>query len=387
MSDADFARNWAEPDYEPDFAPIRVTTPDKVEPLAAVCMATLDGKAIPPREWIVPGWIPSKAVTLLAGGGGTGKSLLTQQMLTCIALGVPCLSMPASDPMPTLFVDCEDESDELARRNRDIAASIGVPVRGFADVHTISRAGEMGNDLGTFDDKRNFHLSTLFHQIEATAVATGARVIGLDNIGHMFTGNENVRGEVTQFANACNRLAIRINGAVLLLGHPAKVEGSEYSGSTGWENAVRARLFLERPKAKEGHEPDPDVRILTSGKVNYSAKGDAVEMVWHKGAFVTPDSLPEEPPIDPASASGMLNDLFMQCLAETTKQQRAVSDSPYSRTYAPKIFAAMPLSKRASKHDFEMAMERLLAVGKIAVGQNLWVDSKRHPVVGIARCG
>ena len=391
MTDADFARNWAEPDYEPEVAPARIAVPDKVDPLPAICMATLDGRTIPPREWIVPGWIPSKAVTLLAGGGGTGKSLLTQQLLACIAMGVPCLSMPASVPMPTLFIDCEDEPDELARRNRDIAAAIGVPVRDFANVHVLSRAGEMGNDLGTFDDRRNFHLSAFFHQIEATAIITGARVLALDNIGHLYTGNENVRGEVTQFANALNRLAIRIDGAVLLLGHPAKVEGSEYSGSTGWENAVRARLFLERPKAKEGQEPDPDTRILTSGKVNYSAKGDAVEMRWHKGAFVLPDVADEADQAvdpDPSSHAGQVNDRFLLCLAECAKKERAVSDKPRAGNYAPRIFAKMPLAKRTPAKDFELALERLLSLGKVAVQQPLWVDkADRKTVFGIARCG
>lgn len=388
MTDDDFARNWRDRDEEPDFVPDFSIAPTLAVPLPAICMASLEGVDIPPREWIVPDWIPSKAVTLLAGGGATGKSLLTQQMLTCIALGIPCLSMPASDPMPTLYLNCEDEADEMARRNRDIAAALGVPIRELVDVHTLSRAGEMGNDLGTFDDKRNFHLSSLFHQIEATAVASGARVIALDNIAHLFTGNENIRGEVTQFANACLRLAIRIDGAVLLLGHPAKAEGSEYSGSTGWENAVRARLFLCRPEPTEGKEPDPNARILTSGKVNYSAKGNAVEMAWHKGAFVLPDSLPQDVPQDPGSDAGKINGLFLDCLAESTRQRRAVSASPYSRTFAPKAFAAMPMAKKTKERDFKLAMERLLALGKIAAETELWTNPKnRHPVLGMARIG
>ncbi|MEG7688978.1 AAA family ATPase, partial [Listeria monocytogenes] len=88
---------------------------------------------------------------------------------------------------------------------------------------------------GTFDNDRNFKLSAFFHQIEAAAMAIGAKVVGLDNVAHLFTGNENVRGEVTQFMNACTRLAMHIGGSVVLLGHPAKIEGSQYSGSTSWE--------------------------------------------------------------------------------------------------------------------------------------------------------
>src|SRR5690606_1948630 len=47
----------------------------------------LDGKEVPPRNWLVPGTIPSGTVTLLTGDGGTGKSLLALQLATACALG------------------------------------------------------------------------------------------------------------------------------------------------------------------------------------------------------------------------------------------------------------------------------------------------------------
>jgi RecA-family ATPase len=190
-------------------------------------MASLDGVEIPRRQWVVDGWLPSNAVTLIAGGGGVGKSLMTQQWLTAISLGINWLGTQTTAAVPTLFVNCEDEADEIARRNKDIAQALGFSIASLTDAHALSRAGELGNDLGTFDNDRNFKLSPFFHQIEAAALAIGAKVVGLDNVAHLFTGNENVRGEVTQFMNACTRLAMHIGGAVVLLGHPAKVEGSQ----------------------------------------------------------------------------------------------------------------------------------------------------------------
>lgn len=387
MNQADFDRNFADRDDTPDYAAPLKLVPEKVHPLPITCMADLHGKLIPPREWIIQDWIPANAVTLVAGGGATGKSLLIQQLLVCTALGLPCLSMPASAPTPTLFINCEDETLELERRNRDICDAIGVEVRECADVYTISRLGELGNELGTFDDRRTFQLSAFFRTVEATAFQCGARVIGLDNIGHLFTGNENDRGEVTQFANALSRLAMRINGAVILLGHPAKVEGSQYSGSTAWENAVRSRLFLSRPEGAGEQALDDDARILTRGKANYSAKGAALEMRWHKGAFVPPEPETDDPYVDPGSNAGKHNAAFLKCLAVATDQLRAVSHKPNSGTYAPRIFAQMPAGKGVSKHDFALAMERLLGMKTIAVDQNLWVGKDRHTVTGVARCG
>jgi RecA-family ATPase len=185
--------------------------------------------------------------------------------------------------------------------------------------------------------------------------------------------------------NACTRLAIAIDGAVIVLGHPAKVEGSTYSGSTSWENAVRSRLFLQRPEVDEGQEQDPNERVLSREKSNYAAKDEKVLMVWHHGAFVSRDMLPvQETPA--YEASGKFNALFLDCLDECNKQRRAVSHSPYSRTFAPKVFAKMPAGKRARVADFEAAMERLLAAGKIGAEQPLWLNpANRHPVIGLAR--
>src|SRR5262245_31352317 len=58
-----------------------------LEPLAVIDPLGWAGKPIPPREWLWPGWIPMRVVTLLSGHGGAGKSLLAQQMLTSGATG------------------------------------------------------------------------------------------------------------------------------------------------------------------------------------------------------------------------------------------------------------------------------------------------------------
>lgn len=359
---------------------------DNASPLDMVCMASLDGVHIPPREWVVQDWLPNNAVTLLAGGGGVGKSLFTQNWLTAISMGGDYLGMETKRQCAVVYVNCEDEPDEIARRNVDIAKSLNYSVGALKHIYTVARAGHEGNELGAFDDRRLLKLSAFYAQIAASIDAVDAGVLALDNVAHLYTGNENVRSEVTQFVNALVKLAIEKRMAVLLLGHPAKAEESTYSGSTGWENAVRNRLFLTRPKSDDGQEIDPNERILSREKSNYAVKSETVSMAWAQGAFVPLSDIPQSDLIDPDGAAGAMNALFLECLAKCTAQQRAVSESRNAGNYAPRVFASMPSGKRAKKIDYERAFERLLGLGIIAVGQPLWPNPKnRHPVFGIAR--
>ena len=354
--------------------------------MATVCMASLHGIEVPARQWVVKGWMPATAVTFVAGPGGVGKSLVVQQWLTAISLGLNFMGAETVQAAPTLYVTCEDEADEVARRNADIATALGYSIRALTDVHTISLAGSEGNELGTFDAERRYKPTERFARIVATAKAIGARVVALDNVAHLYTGNENVRGEVTQFVNLLTRLALEIGGAVILLGHPAKAEGSEYSGSTAWENAVRSRLFLGRPEGEEDDgQTDPNARILTRSKANYAAKGDALNMVWHHGAFVEPSAVPQEakPQFE---AAGLHNERFLACLDAAIKQGRAVSHNPRAGNFAPRQFVKMPGSRGMTQAHFEGAMERLLVMCEIVTDAQMpFRDTSRRAIFALGR--
>jgi hypothetical protein len=250
-------------------------------------------------------------------------------------------------------------------------------------MHCLSRAGALENALGSFNEESRFRPSRFFHQIVATAKRHRIRVIALDNVGHLFTGNENIRTDVTQFVNACTRLALQIDGAVILLAHPAKFMESTYSGSTAWENAVRARWYLERLQSEP---PDlRDRRKLTLGKANNAAIGATIDMAWHEGAFVPL----EDVTLAPGDLDGPMfrsaNAKFLECLDICNSQQRHVSDKSRASNYAPKIFEAMPAGRGLRKAEYAAAMERLLAHGLIKLGAEMpWEDSARRRVSGIA---
>jgi hypothetical protein len=97
---------------------------DPPSPLRIVDPRCWHGQAVPERRWIVPNWIPRSVVTGLYGPGGTGKSLLAMQLLTATALGKPWLGMPAEPLTSVIGVFCEDDEEELHRRQAAIKREI-----------------------------------------------------------------------------------------------------------------------------------------------------------------------------------------------------------------------------------------------------------------------
>lgn len=265
-------------------------------PLNIISPAQWQGTRPPEREWKIDGLVPNRQATLLTGAGAAGKSLLSQVATTAIGLGIPFLGVDV-EPCNALYITCEDDADELHRRQQAICDGFGVPLSATQGrVSLLSLYGEMGNELCTFDEKRTLVIAQRYRQIVQSAQMLKAQFVVLDNTSHMFTGNENARSEVAAFVNLCNAMARDIDGAVIMVGFPNKA-GDSYSGSTAWENQVRSRLFLETPKNEDGVVIDPDYRVLRNEKANYARKGSEIGFMWMNGTFVLPPKEDDNAPV------------------------------------------------------------------------------------------
>lgn len=223
----------------------------------------------PARRWAEPGWIGFGHITLLVGSGGIGKTLIAQQWGSCFAIGRRLLNGEA-EPLRTLMWACEDDHDELWRRQLAIAAWHGGTLRDYDNLTIVPRAG-LSNALVTSEFGRPM-LTPLIETLRAQADAAQAHVVILDNAAQLYGAGENDRHAVTYFINALTG-ALR-GRAVLLLAHPSKSAGSEFSGSTAWEAAARTRLYLgnKLPDDRGTDEPsDENQRFLSRRKSNYSS--------------------------------------------------------------------------------------------------------------------
>lgn len=373
------ARPLAPAPAAPAPAPLRLIDPSRWE-----------GVEPPRREWAWEGYVPTRQATLLTGAGSAGKSLLGQQLATCAALGRPCLGVPVRETV-ALYVTCEDDRDELHRRQDRICYALEAHLSQLRGrLYLAALAGEIGNELCTFDASGQMQTMAAWDRLRLTLAQAKPGLVVLDNTAHLFAGNENDRHQVAAFCGLLNRLAQEFDCAVLFLGHPNKA-GDSFSGSTAWENQVRSRLFLERPEPDAGEAQDPDARRLTREKANYAQRGGAIDFRWWGWAFVRDADMPAgEGAALAAQAKAAAEDArFLTCLAKATADRRAVSHQT-GTNWAPRRFAGMPEAQGSSEAALSRAMERLFSASIIRADQQLWRGTDRHWKHGlklVSECG
>ena len=321
--------------------------------LETFCAADLDGVTIPPREWLIKDVIPHLNVTILSGDGGLGKSILALQLGMAMSARTQWLGMDVMQG-PLLYLGAEDDKDEIERRVDGIRREMGCSCGDLADFHYRSLVGEDAL-LATFDNGAMRRTKLLDH-VEARIGELGAIACVIDTSADAFGGDEINRTQVRQFISMLRGICIRKRCTILLLAHPSlagMASGSGTSGSTGWNNSARSRLYLE------GVSNEPDTRLLNFKKLNYGPRGKPLRLRWQNGLFRPDDG-------EKASASARANAefIFMNLLDAYTAEGRNVGSSTAS-TYAPKVFAADRRSKGIGRNALRDAMNALFERGEI----------------------
>ena len=340
------------------------TPPEPERASAFYSAASLKGKAVPPRQWLVPGMVPQKTVTLFSGDGGTGKSLLALQLAVAAVTGADWVGKTVKQGS-ALLISAEDDDDELHRRLDDILRAEGRDYDELAGLTLRSLAGE--DALLAVDSQIKLMETTLFEELENRAASDMPALIVIDTLADVYPASENDRAKVRQFVGILRGLAIRQQCAVMLLGHPSLTglnSGSGTSGSTAWHNSVRSRLYLHRITEGNGpdtYEPDTTKRVLTIKKQNYGETGAELVLTWQEGVFIADQAATG---LDRMAMDNKADRVFLRLLDDFTKQGRFVKSAP-AQGYAPKAFAASGQSEGLSKQALHAAMERLFAKGEI----------------------
>jgi hypothetical protein len=235
------------------------------------------GEEPPEIEFTIDHIVPTGMVTLLIAEGGAGKSLLMQNSGTVIPNGLPFLGLGvAAGNVAGIFA--EDVDPVLHHRQARLNNAHDIDMESLATrFFPMTLAGQ---DAILFDDDGS---TALLREIEEELKdIEELRLLLIDNVALVFAGNENDRIQVTQFLNALNGLAQRLNIGIMLSTHVSKsTDGSPLraaSGSTAFINACRSVLVLHAERSEEG-------ACLELIKSNHERPGLKISLIWEDGVL------------------------------------------------------------------------------------------------------
>jgi putative DNA primase/helicase len=244
------------------------------------------GDADKPLPHVVDKWIPTDEVTLLAGHGGSGKSLVALILAVCVALGLPFAGL-ATKQASVLFYSAEDGKRVLLKRLHRICNALKIDVADLKGKLHLLDASDLDSALHqeqraggkiVLETPKLAELADLVRRLDAGLVV-------IDNASDAYDDDEIKRPRVRAFIRSLRTKIARPGRAVLLLAHVNKVSAinkkaagtEDYSGSTAWHNSVRSRLSL----TSEG-----DMLTVEHAKANLGPKAAPVLLEWHDGVPV-----------------------------------------------------------------------------------------------------
>jgi hypothetical protein len=337
--------------------------------------------APPPRQWFHQDWLGAWP-TLLAGSGGAGKTQLAQALCTALATGKRYVGDTARE-LRALAWFCEDDEDEIWRRQIPINAHFGVEMDDLIGrLNIVPRLGQENTLLNLAYGVPIF--GGVYDELRQQVNDLKVDVLVLDNLAQVFGGSENDRHQVTYFVNGIAGLVHGRPFAPILLGHTARSQGSEFSGSAAWENACRMRWYLGAKlpdqKIDEDEPADTDTVYLARRKANYTSKD------WRRLRYTDGVLVPDQPPPGVHFGQSYRDDAAEQALLHAFAHLKAMgvipSDGRTSPDYLPKQIAAKRLAQAHTKHEMEQAMNRLMKAGRLrrdVVGKY----SNRQPRYGL----
>jgi RecA-family ATPase len=369
------------PDWSPDIAPEAPAEKPAPKPLVTIDVEPWDHTPAPKRQWAVEDMVPASNVSLVAGEGGVGKTLIMQQLAIATVAGMDWLgTMPARGPV--IFLTAEDDEDELhfryekivqhydaiAKANGESVTFAGLKRDGL---HILSLAGKDAVLAGFNGRKNKVDPTELYWQLYESARIIRPRWIGIDTAADVFTVEERDRSQVRQCISLLRKIALDFNTAVILLSHPSLsgiASGTGMSGSTAWNNSVRSRLYLKKLRADD---PDDDVRVLEVMKANYAKSGEQLHLEWRDGLLRPLKPLtPLEKQVGEANAKR----IFVELLKKWNDADKPVSPKPNSpNNFGPNVFARQAASnllhskETERKRMFLYAMQQLLDDNEISI--------------------
>jgi hypothetical protein len=199
---------------------------DVHQPVPLVRAFPIDGAAIPLRDWITPGLLLRRHVTVLVAPPGIGKSLLTLQVGMAASAGMEWAGWKPRKRPRVMLINSEDDNDEMRRRMYAAQSVMGIDDELLTEIYFADAPERIV--VAKADAKTKTVTRTpMADRIVATIQANAIDVLIVDPFAETFEGDENDNSELKWAAVLWRDIARRTNCAVLLVHHTKKYTGSD----------------------------------------------------------------------------------------------------------------------------------------------------------------
>jgi len=215
------------------------------------------------QEWAWQGFVPLGVPTVLAGRGGIGKSTLLGWLTAGLTNGdVPGDLYGVRTPVG--FIGAEDDPETTLVPRLKAAGARLEHVTDLSKVRTVNERGETWTGLPSIAED--------LPGLRAQIIATGTRVLVIDPIVSMMSGDTIKASDVRRNLDPIAGLAADLGIAIICVAHFNKGSGDasdKLSGSHAFRDIARSVLLL-------AVDEENDQRVLSVDKSNYSATAPSV---------------------------------------------------------------------------------------------------------------
>jgi RecA-family ATPase len=190
------------------------------------------------RNWIIDGMVRHGDNVAVAGPPGSGKSLFFLEAAARLATGTPMVGDAAPDPMNVLYLDHENNGDDIAFRLQDM----GLHAEQLEKLRYASFPS-----LDPFDTKQGgHHLYQLAHAVDA-------EVLIIDTISRFVDGDENAADTWQNLYRHAIAPLKAVGRTVIRLDHTGRDESKDARGSSAKRDDPDAVwMFKSTPVDQDG---------------------------------------------------------------------------------------------------------------------------------------